>query len=1168
MSRMLNLACASAIATAGCGQVPDHASDPTITQESCWSCHGDLYLATTAPDHEHAALPHACEACHDTVAWSPAAFPDHDPYWPLTGAHVTASCADCHLDKVYAGTPRACAGCHQDDFDASVNPPHAAHAFPASCEGCHETTAWRPGTVDDHDRFWVLEGAHRAEECAACHDPDAWAAAPRECVGCHQGDYDGTTDPDHAASGYPTSCAVCHTATAWRPANFRDHDLYWPLEGHHATTACASCHAGDHYQGTPRDCEGCHMPDYDQTTAPPHGAEHVATACAGCHTAADWTPASFAVHDDFWPLTGEHAEVTCASCHEGEVYGGTPTGCDGCHHERYTGVSEPDHVALGYPLDCAVCHNTSAWDPSSFDHEGTWPLTGTHADTACADCHTGDVYAGTARDCEGCHLPDYDATTAPPHGDSQLSHACDDCHVTAAWTQATFDHAPFWALEGEHAAAACTDCHVSGLWKGTPWACDGCHLPDYDETTAPPHAAAEIGHDCETCHTPSAWAPAELDHDVYWPLTGEHLEPACADCHTDKVYEGTARACEGCHQEDYDTSEDPPHLADGYPTDCASCHDSAGWDPASFDHASYWPLLGGHAAATCQGCHGGGVFKDTPKTCVACHLADFDEATDPIHEAATFGSDCASCHTEAGWSPSAFDHAPLWPITGKHAGTTCAACHVGGSYAETPTACEGCHMGDYVASVDPPHADDGYPTDCARCHVDAGWKPASFDHDSYWPLLGRHATTTCQACHVAGQFENLSETCVGCHLADFEGAATPIHEAATFGSDCASCHTEAGWSPSSFDHAGFWPLTGRHTTQTCAACHEGGSYAVATPLCDGCHHPDYVGAAEPPHADAQLPTTCEGCHTTAEWSPSTFHHDAFWPLLGEHATTACAACHVGGAFAGTPTGCDGCHHQDYLDTTSPAHADVGFSTDCAACHSPAGWDGADFDHAQFWPLTGAHAGADCAGCHVGGTYAGTPTACDDCHHQRFVDTTAPSHVDEGFPTDCAACHTTAQWEGAVFDHAQFWPLTGAHANAACSDCHAGGVYAGTSTQCNSCHHDDYLGATNPSHTALNLSTTCQSCHQTSGWATTTFPGHDTLFRITSGDHKSFTCAQCHPNAAVAWSDFICVACHTGEHTLTRMNNKHNDVSQYATRMATYPSYDAACYSCHPTGVGD
>jgi len=1149
-----------------CGQVPDHATDPTIAQESCWSCHGGLYLATTEPDHVSAALPHSCETCHETTAWRPARFPDHDPYWPLTGAHTTAECAECHVDGRYAGTPRACVGCHQDAFDESVNPPHLADSFPTSCEGCHETAAWRPGTVDDHDRFWVLEGAHVAQDCAACHDPEAWAEAPRECVGCHVADYQGTTDPDHEASGYPTSCAVCHTAAAWRPADFRDHDLYWPLEGRHLEAACEACHADDRYQGTPRDCEGCHLADYDATTAPDHADAGLPTACAGCHSPEGWSPAGFDVHDDFWPLEGRHAETGCAECHADGVYAGTPTTCDDCHHVDFVAAEEPDHEDLGYPIACDLCHTPTGWE-SSFDHDVTWPLTGEHLSAECADCHVDGVYTDTPKTCDGCHLADYDATTAPPHAASELGHDCESCHQTTGWTPASLDHDLFWALEGKHTEAGCADCHEGGLYDGTATLCDGCHAADYDATLAPPHAASELGRDCDSCHTPSGWAPAELNHGLFWALEGAHTEASCADCHVDGVYEGTARACLGCHEEDYDQSEEPPHLASGYPTDCERCHDSAAWTPNTFDHASHWPLLGAHATTTCGECHPGGQFDDTPELCVACHLADFEGASEPPHEASTFGQDCASCHVEAGWSPSTFDHLDIWPITGRHATASCVSCHVGGAYADTASTCEGCHLPDYSLSEDPPHAAQGFPTDCVSCHVTSGWEPASFDHESHWPLLGEHATTACSACHVGGQFTGTPEVCAGCHLGDFDDATAPIHDPVTFGQDCASCHTEAGWTPSSFDHGPIWPITGAHLTATCGSCHEGGDYTDTPSACDGCHHGDYLETTSPAHADNLLPTDCASCHATSAWEPATFDHDAVWPLVGEHLAATCVACHVGGAFAGTPDTCDGCHHQDYVDTTAPVHVEAGFATTCETCHSPSGWDGADFDHGQLWPLTGQHASVSCAECHADG-YAGTPTSCDGCHHDDYLGTSAPAHADSGFPTDCQACHDTASWTGATFDHDAFWPLTGAHTAASCDGCHGGGTYAGTPTSCDSCHHADYTGATNPSHVALSLPTTCQSCHGTTSWATTSFPGHDTLFLISSGDHRDFSCAQCHPNAPVAWSDYICVTCHTGEHSLSKMNAEHDEVGDYSTRMATYPSYDAACLSCHPLGVAE
>src|SRR2546426_7869743 len=82
------------------------------------------------------------------------------------------------------------------------------------------------------------------------------------------------------------------------------------------------------------------------------------------------------------------------------------------------------------------------------------------------------------------------------------------------------------------------------------------------------------------------------------------------------------------------------------------------------------------------------------------------------------------------------------------------------------------------------------------------------------------------------------------------------------------------------------------------------------------------------------------------------------------------------------------------------------------------WQGAKFDHAQFtgFMLTGVHAKLECAACHAGGRFQGTPSNCFGCHAKDFNATKNPDHVRAGFPQDCSKCHTTMSWQGARFDH--------------------------------------------------------------------------------------------------------------------------------------------------------
>jgi hypothetical protein len=192
-------------------------------------------------------------------------------------------------------------------------------------------------------------------------------------------------------------------------------------------------------------------------------------------------------------------------------------------------------------------------------------------------------------------------------------------------------------------------------------------------------------------------------------------------------------------------------------------------------------------------------------------------------------------------------------------------------------------------------------------------------------------------------------------------------------------------------------------------------------------------------------------------------------------------CHGGLNYANTATDCVGCHRADYNSpATLPNHAQVGFSTDCATCHTTVSWT-APYDHNRTrFPLTGAHRSVDCQSCHGDGVYQGKPTICVSCHQANYDQTTNPKHSGASFPTTCEVCHTTTAWTPASFDHNQTrFPLTGRHRTATCAQCHGDGVYAGKPTDCYSCHQADYQR--NSDHVRNHTPITCQDCHNTTRW---------------------------------------------------------------------------------------
>lgn len=387
---------------------------------------------------------------------------------------------------------------------------------------------------------------------------------------------------------------------------------------------------------------------------------------------------------------------------------------------------------------------------------------------------------------------------------------------------------------------------------------------------------------------------------------------------------------------------------------------------------------------------------------------------------------------------------------------------------------------------------------------------------------------------------------------DDRGPVVP-HE--TFPANCSLCHTPVAWDVLrenfSFDHLAETgvALEGAHATAECLRCHNdrGPVQVFASRGCAGCHEDTHLG---------QLGNECTTCHTQHDWLPQgqvAEHARTRFPLVGAHAGTACFACHPGaqvGNFTRLPVDCASCHQTDLAQATEPDHMAQGWVTDCQRCHVPTAWQGAGFQH-DFFPLTAGHALADCTACHVNDVFAGTPTDCFACHQSDYDGTDDPPHAAAGFSTMCQECHTTAGWDGASINHS-FFPLVGGHAISDCTQCHAGGVFVGTPTDCVACHQTDYDNARDPNHAALGFPTGCQKCHSVNTWDGAFF-AH--AFPIDRGDHGNFDCTQCHTvpgNASV----FSCIDCH--EHNQRDMDDEHDDVGGYV-----YASM--ACYACHPDG---
>ena len=472
----------------------------------------------------------------------------------------------------------------------------------------------------------------------------------------------------------------------------------------------------------------------------------------------------------------------------------------------------------------------------------------------------------------------------------------------------------------------------------------------------------------------------------------------------------------------------------------------------------------------------------------------------------------------------------------------------------------------FLAGTASVFAEEEYPhgdmdRDCSECHTTGGWRPlldpVDFDHASTgFPLRLSHEGVACTSCHETLEFNRVATACADCHFDAHRGE---------LGFGCDDCHIPATWDNrrEMWDRhsATLFPLTGTHASVDCAGCHRSAppfEFATTPVECFACHANEYRATSRPDHERAGFPVECQLCHTTISWQPARiaggieFDH-SFFPLTGGHRNLDCSDCHQNG-FVGTPTDCYSCHRQDYENTRDPDHVAAGFPTDCEVCHNVRTWDDAEFDHNQIFRLTGAHRSLDCEACHSDG-FEGTPTDCYSCHRSAYEATTDPDHVEAGFPRNCENCHTTSTWEGADVNHDQFFRLTGAHRSLDCQECHSDG-FAGTPTDCWSCHRSDYNSTDDPDHQAAGFPQDCEICHNTQSWEGADFSQHDSrYFPIFSGTHRGewSACSDCHTNSG-NFSVFSCFACHSR----SEMDDEHDDVSGYV--------YDSnACYECHPTG---
>jgi len=319
------------------------------------------FLLLWKSDHPHGEnFNISCSVCHSEKGW----YLDKDIYsfdhnkteLPLTGVHIKTDCKACHPTLIFADAKVDCNACHIDIHQATTG---------SDCSRCHTPTSWLVNNITEihmMSRFPLL-GAHRTADCTDCHKSESMVrfdVIGINCVDCHLQEYQSTSNPNHAESGFSEDCSSCHSINAfsWEGAGF-NHNFFPLVQGHSALN-CTDCHTTGNYSDASPVCNSCHQSDYLATTNPNHTTSGFPQDCELCHSLApDWTPSRFTQHDSqFFPIySGRHKDEwsSCTECHNNPSNYSQFT-CLSCHEHNKTDMDSKHREENGYSYDSASCY--------------------------------------------------------------------------------------------------------------------------------------------------------------------------------------------------------------------------------------------------------------------------------------------------------------------------------------------------------------------------------------------------------------------------------------------------------------------------------------------------------------------------------------------------------------------------------------------------------------------------------------------------------------------------------------------------------------------------------------------------------------------------------------------------------------------------------------------
>ena len=618
----------------------------------CVSCHLDLEGEEM---HDDEVDPVDCTFCHDDLVDELARARHGDP--EATGAGSAPTCADCHgSHEIAALSDRQpeCGSCHTDQQRELERSHHGR--FPAS------GSRWSPGCSECHGGHDIRPIAERSPECASCHQVQ---------VTQHRHSLHGKAEArgDALAPG----CTDCHGSHHIQPAS----DPTSPTAVMNIPVLCGRCHREGSEVSLNREISQDHVLENYSMSMHGEGLYRqgltVTAVCTSCHTSHDIRPHT----DRRSSIHHDNVAETCGRCHgqieqvhqqviEGHLWQEEPhkiPACVDCHvphkiRNVFYSTGSANRDCLNCHADEALTMERAGETVSLFVDEQAYTAS-THADTACAQCHT-EVTPSLERSC---------STIVSPVD-------CGICHAEQTEQFAVSTHGTLHA-EGDPDAPDCQECHVK-------------HATRSKNSPASPTFARNVPTLCSRCHREGEKAAERIDSEIDDIVTSYHdsihgiglvesglvVTATCADCHS-------------AHMELPPEDERSTVHHDNIADTCGQCHHGI---EETFMTSIHWPGNGEvtdpHELPDCSSCHSSHSIARSDREdfrfqimdqCGRCHEEQAETFFDTFHGkvsrlGAAGAAKCHDCHGVHNILPTSDLNSTL---SRDNVVATCAECHEG-----------------------------------------------------------------------------------------------------------------------------------------------------------------------------------------------------------------------------------------------------------------------------------------------------------------------------------------------------------------------------------------------------------------------------------------------------------------------------------------------------------